>query len=129
MARLAVALLLVALTLRTYPLAVGLGMAEPRAAYVFTWIVVIGSLAWLAAAAASKARRSWWIDLASLLAAVPLLVLFFPFLPGVFMADGFKSIAILAGIWAVILLEVFPAVEGAVARVRGAAAAWPPMPG
>jgi hypothetical protein len=109
--------------------ALALSVAMPRTAYMPTWIVLIGSLGWVAAAALGKAHRAWFVDLAVLIEAMGFLVLLFPFLPGVFMSDGFKSITILAGFWAVILLATLPVVEGAVARVRGAAAAWPPMPG
>lgn len=105
------------------PAAVALGDALPRAAYMPTWIVLAGSLAWVGAVAAGKARRAWSVDLAALLEAVGFLVLLFPFLPGVVMSDGFKSIAILAAFWAVILFATLPVVEGAVALIRGVALA------
>jgi hypothetical protein len=98
--------------------AVVLGVAVPRTAYMPTWIVLVGSLAWFAAAATGKLRRAWPVDLAALLEAVGFLVLLFPFLPGVFMSDGFKSITILAGFWATILFATLPVVEGAVTRLR-----------
>ncbi|NIM95413.1 MAG: M28 family peptidase [Anaerolineales bacterium] len=100
--------------------AVALGVALPRTAYMPTWIVLVGSLAWIAAAMAGKARRVWSVDLAALLEAVGFLLLLFPFLPGVFMSDGFKSITILAGFWAMILFATLPVVEGAMTHLRSA---------
>jgi len=63
------------------------------------------------------------VDLAALLGAVPFVVLLFPFLPAGFMSDGFKSIAIRAGAWTMILLAPPPAIEGAIAPLRGLATA------
>jgi hypothetical protein len=100
--------------------AVALAIAIPRTAYMPTWIVLVGSLAWIAVAVAGKTRRVWFIDLAALLEAVGFIVLLFPFLPGVFMSDGFKSITILAAFWVLILFATFPVFEGALTHLRGA---------
>jgi len=97
---------------------VALSVAEPRTAYMPTWILLVGSLAWIAAALANKARNLWFTDLAASLEALGFLVLLFPFLPGVFMSDGFKSITILAAFWVLILFATLPVVEGAVTRLR-----------
>lgn len=99
--------------------AVALSVTVPRTAFMPTWIVLVGSLAWVAAAAADKTRRAISVDLAVLVEAVGFLVLLFPFLPGVFMSDGFKSITILAAFWSVILFATLTVVEGAVIRLRG----------
>jgi hypothetical protein len=98
--------------------AVALSVTVPRTAYMPTWIVLVGSLGWITATVAGKAYRAWSVDLAAVLEALGFLVLLFPFLPGVFMSDGFKSITILAGFWTLILFATLPAIEGAVARLR-----------
>jgi hypothetical protein len=100
--------------------AVALSLAEPRTAYMPTWIVIIGSLAWIAVATTRKAQWVWSMDLAALLEAVGFIVILLPFLPGVFMSDGFKSITILAGFWTVILLATLSAFERTVMRLRRA---------
>ncbi len=46
-----------------------------------------------------------------LLAALPLIIFFFPFLPGVVMSDGMKSLNILAGIEALMLGGILPVVD------------------
>ncbi len=48
--------------------------------------------------------------------AVPLVVLLMPFLPGVFMSDGLKSVAILAGIETLLLGVLLPTVDGLLVR-------------
>jgi hypothetical protein len=99
--------------------AVALAVAIPRTAYMPTWIVLVGSLAWIAAAVTSKPHRRWSVELAALIEAVGFIVLLFPFLPGVFMSDGFKSITILAAFWVVILFATLPVIEGAIAHMCG----------
>jgi hypothetical protein len=90
--------------------AVALALAIPRAAYGPVWIAVIGSLAWIAVGALrSEPRR--WVDLAIVVTVVPVLVLFLPLLPGIFMGDGTKSIGLLAGAWALLLGLALPAVD------------------
>jgi hypothetical protein len=96
--------------------AVALAVAVPRAAYVFIWPVLIGSSGWIAAVAAGRKRMTWSVDMATTLAAVPLVILLLPFLPGVVMADGMKSLAILAGLEALLLGVVLPAVDGLLPR-------------
>jgi hypothetical protein len=65
--------------------------------------VLIGALAWIVTAAVGSPQKVWQINLASLVAALPFYVLLLPFLPGVVMSDGMKSLAILAGIEALLL--------------------------
>ena len=100
--------------------AVMLSVAEPRTAYMPTWIVIVGSLSWIAALATGEAHRDWSTDPATLLEALGFIVLLLPFLPGVFMSDGFKSISILAGFWAVLLFATLPVIEGAMTHLRNA---------
>ncbi len=96
--------------------AVAVAVGEPRAAYAFSWPVLIGSLGWITAAAAGRRRMLWSVDLATTLAAVPLIVLLLPFLPGVVMSDGMKSLEILAGIEALLLGVILPVVDGLLVR-------------
>jgi len=91
--------------------AVALAVGIPRAAHVPVWIVLIGSLGWIVLGATGGTRRGRSADLAIVLAAVPILTLFLPLLPGVFMGDGTKSVAILAGAWVLLLGVVLPAVD------------------
>ena len=95
-----------------------LAVSIPRAAYLPAWIVLIGSLGWIAAAAAGRTSQAWPVDMATLLAAVALVALFVPFLPGVVMSDGMKSLAILAGAEALILAVILPAIDGLLVRTR-----------
>ena len=62
--------------------------------------------------------RGWYrsggdeaLALANLVAAVPLVVLLLPFLPGIVMSDGMKSLAILVGIEALLLGVVLHAID------------------
>jgi hypothetical protein len=96
--------------------AVALSIATPRAAYAFIWPVLIGSLSWIAAAIAGRKYASWSLDAAATLAALPLVVLLLVFVPGVVMADGMKSLNILATIEAMILGLILPAVDGLLVR-------------
>jgi hypothetical protein len=92
--------------------AVALAVSTPRTAYAFTWPVLIGSLVWIVAVMVRRTQMKWSLDVAATLAAVPLIVLLLPFLPGVVMSDGMKSLAILAGVEALLLGVVLPAVDG-----------------
>jgi hypothetical protein len=76
------------------------------------WPVLIGPLGWIAAVSAGRRRMAWSIDIATLLATVPLVVLMLPIMVGVIMGDGLKSLAILAGAEALLLGIVLPAVDG-----------------
>ncbi len=89
-----------------------LAFAEPRTAYAFIWPVLIGSLGWIAATLAGRKQKSWLQDLAATLAALPLIALLLPFVPGVVMADGMKSLEILAGVEALLLGVILPAIDG-----------------
>ena len=96
--------------------AVALAISTPRTAYAFIWPVVIGALGWIAAAIAGKRQMKWPQDLAAMLAALPLIVLLVPFLPGVVMADGMKSLEILAAVEALLLGVILPAIDGLLVR-------------
>ncbi len=61
--------------------------------------------------------EAWSLPLA--IAAAVLLVLLLVFLPGVVMADGMKSLNILAGIEALLLGVILPAVDGLLVRTSG----------
>lgn len=101
---------LVGLALFLIP-AVALAIGIPRAAYVPVWPVLIGSVGWIIAVGAGRTRIAWSIDMATMLAAVPLVAVFLQLLPGVVMSDGMKSLPILAGVWALLLGVVLPAVD------------------
>jgi hypothetical protein len=88
-----------------------LAVGIPRAAYLPVWIVLVGSLGWTVVGATGRTRRPLSADLAIVLATLPILVLFLPLLPGTFMGDGTKSVAILAAAWVLILGVVLPAVD------------------
>jgi len=92
--------------------AVALAVAEPRTAYAFTWPVLIGSLVWIVAVLVGKTQRKWLLDVAATLAALPLVAMLLVFLPAIVMSDGMKSLAILAGIEALLLGMILPAVDG-----------------
>jgi hypothetical protein len=100
--------------------ALALAVAEPRTAYAFTWPVLLGAFVWIVLAAVAPHQVAWTLDVAATLAALPLLVLLLPFLPGVVMADGMKSLAILAGIEALLLGVVLPALDGLLVRAPAA---------
>lgn len=92
--------------------AVALAVNVPRTAYAFSWPVLIGSLVWIVTVMAGRPQMTWPLDLAATLAAAPLVVMFLPFLPGIVMADGMKSLAILAGVEVLVLGVVLPAIDG-----------------
>ncbi|HLO31376.1 MAG TPA: M28 family peptidase [Anaerolineales bacterium] len=96
--------------------AVALAIAEPRAAYAFIWPVLISSLVWIVAVIARRRQMKWSMDLAATLAAAPLVIMFTPFMPGLIMSDGMKSLNILAGIEVLLLAVIFPALEGLLVR-------------
>jgi hypothetical protein len=78
--------------------------------------VLTGSLGWVAAVLAGRTRMVWAVDAATILAAVPSVALVLPLLPVVVMSDGMKSLALLAGVEALLLGVVLPAVGGPVVR-------------
>ena len=92
--------------------AIILSIATPRAAYVFLWSVLIGSMGWITAGFAGRKNIHWSIDLATVLAALPLVLLLLPFLPGVVMSDGMKSLNILAAFETLMLGVILPVVDG-----------------
>lgn len=95
---------------------IALAIAEPRAAYAFIWPVLIGSLGWLVAVIGGRKGEKWTFDLAVTLAALPLIIMLLPFLPGVVMADGMKSLNILVGFETLMLGVFLPVVDGLLVR-------------
>lgn len=93
-----------------------LAFAEPRTAYAFTWPVLVSSLGWIAAITAGKNHMSLSIDLAAMLAAVTFTLMLIMFPPGLVMADGMKSLEIIAGIEVVLLMTILPAIDSLLVR-------------
>lgn len=89
-----------------------LAIIMPKGAILFTWPVLIGSAAWLAAATLFRNSKQWPVEAASLLAAIPTAMLIAPLLVSIFMADGTKSVAITAGVWPIAMGILLPAVDG-----------------
>jgi hypothetical protein len=96
--------------------AVVLATADPRGAILITWPVLIGSVAWIVAAAISRDGRKWPVDAGALLAAIPTILYLLPLVPAIFMSDGTKSVAIMAGVWVIILGIILPAIDGLFVR-------------
>jgi hypothetical protein len=96
--------------------AIALALNLPRTAYAFIWPVLIGSLGWIAVAVTYKKQFQWSQDIATTLAALPVVVLLLIFVPGVVMADGMKSLEILAAVEALLLAIVLPAIDGILVR-------------
>jgi hypothetical protein len=88
-----------------------LSIATPRAAYAFIWPVLVGSLGWIAALLAGRKYWNWSPDAASILSALLISILLLPFLPGVVMADGMKSLNVLAGVEALMLGVILPVID------------------
>ena len=96
--------------------AVATGFAFPRGAYIFTWPVMISSLGWIVGFFARRKSKRWSVDLALTGAATMMIVFILPFLPGIVMADGMKSLAILAGVEALILGVILPVADSLLVR-------------
>jgi hypothetical protein len=96
--------------------AVLLAAAEPRAAFYFTWPVLVGAPVWIVVTVTNRTPGGWSLDLAAALSALLLFMNFMPFLPGIVMADGMKSLAIIAAVEALLLGAVLPAVDGLLVR-------------
>jgi hypothetical protein len=96
--------------------AVILAVSLPRTAYAFIWPVLIGSLGWIGASLIGTKQTNWAQGVAATLAALTLVVLLLVFVPGIVMADGMKSLEIIAGIEALLLSVILPAVDGLVVR-------------
>jgi hypothetical protein len=92
-----------------------LSISIPRTAYAFIWPVLIGSLAWMMASIFGRPMK-WLQDIAATLAALPLVVLLVPFIPGIVMSDGMKSLEILAVIEVLLLAVILPAIDGLLVR-------------
>jgi len=91
--------------------AVATAFTAPRGAYLFTWPVLISSVGWIAGFIAMQRGLRWALEMSLVLSALMVTIFILPFLPGVVMADGMKSLAILAGVEALILGVVFPAID------------------
>lgn len=96
--------------------AVALAINLPRTAYAFIWPVLIGSLGWILAALLGRNQMKWSQDAAATPAALTLVALVLVFVPGVVIADGMKSLEILAAIEALLLGVILPAVDGLLVR-------------
>lgn len=96
--------------------AVPLAISVPRAAYAFIWPVLTSSLIWIVALIAGRTETKWSMDWITTLAALPLIVMLLPFLPGVIMSDGMKSLNILAGVEIALLAVILPAIDGLLVR-------------
>ena len=94
--------------------AIATSIIIPRTAYAFIWPVLIGSLAWITIALTKQ--LNWSQDVTATMAALPLVALLLVFVPGVVMADGMKSLEILAGIEAALLAVILPAIDGLLVR-------------
>lgn len=93
-------------------LSVVLAKVEPRTAYAFSWPVMISSLIWIGTVFIKTQNRKRYLNLITTSMAIPLILIFLPFLPGIIMADGMKSLAILAVILSILLIgAILPAVE------------------
>ena len=87
----------------------------PSAAYAFVWPVLIGSLAWLVTLLVQQKYR-WPIVIPATLTALPLIFLLMPFIPGIVLADGMKSVVILGAVWVLILYPILAAIDQLVFR-------------
>jgi hypothetical protein len=91
-------------------------LSDPRGAIQVTWPVLIGSAVWIAAMVFSKDDRKWLLDAGAILAAIPTMLYILPLVPAIFMSDGTKSTAIMAGVLVIILVIILPAVDDLLAR-------------
>ena len=91
--------------------------AVPSSAYAFIWPVLIGSLAWFVYLLAQK-KYNWPPEIPSTLTTLPLIILLMPFIPGIVMADGMKSVVILGGVWVLILYPILAAIDQLVLTSR-----------
>ncbi len=96
--------------------AVAVAAAEPRAAYSFIWPVLVSSIGWLVVEALGSKQEKWSLAAGVMLTAISEVVFFAPFLPGVVMSDGMKSLNILAGVEVAVLAVVLPALDGLLRR-------------
>lgn len=92
------------------PVSLVSSFAAPLGGYLFTWPVLIGSTVWLLAAMVPK-LRNWPLELPSLLGALPMVLFLLPFIPGIVMADGTKSLPILGAVLALIVSAALPSLD------------------
>lgn len=97
-------------------LAVVLAVIEPRGSIFFTWPVLIGSAAWLAAMIFSINRHKLPEDVCVLIAALPTIFYLLPLMISIFMSDGTKSVAVTAAVWVFILGIILPVVDGLLSK-------------
>ena len=97
-------------------LAVALAISTPQATIAPTWPVLVGSASWIVVAVVRRDGKGWPVDAGALLSAIPAVTFILPLVPGVFMGDGTKSVAITAGVWAILLGIILPAVDGLFVR-------------
>jgi hypothetical protein len=99
-------------------ISVACAIAVPRATILTVWPVLIGSVGWILAALLRRGKREWLTDLAALLAALTIILFILPLLPGVFMGDGAKSVAIISGFFPLLLSVTLPAIDSLLVRGR-----------
>lgn len=87
-------------------------ISEPRGAALLTWPVLVGAAVWVGVLAWGKLSPPKPADRAALLAAVPTLMYVLPLIPGVFMSDGTKSVAVTSAVWVLVLAVLLPALDG-----------------
>ena len=87
-----------------------LSFVKPMTAYPFLWPALIGSFAWLVCGLINR-KRPCPPAIPATIAALPLIVLLLPLVPGVVMADGMKSLEVLGAVLTLILFMVFPALD------------------
>lgn len=99
-------------------LAVVFAFAEPFRAFVPTWPLLIGSLAWVASLALLK-RASWLAQLPPLITAAALLVHFPAIYFGSYYGNGLKELTLLMTLCALYALALLPALETAFLFLHG----------
>lgn len=96
--------------------AILIAIADPRGAIIITWPVLIGSIAWIVAVVLSREDKKWPVEACALLASIPTILYIMPLVPGIFMSDGTKSVAITAVVWVISLGIILPAIDGLFVR-------------
>jgi hypothetical protein len=94
-------------------------LSEPRATYLFVWPVLIGSFTWVTLIFWKKVEAPWVKDVVLLMTALSCVVLILPFLPGIVMSDGMKSLALLSAVWAILLSIILPALDELIIASEG----------
>jgi hypothetical protein len=99
-----------------FAIAVVSGFKIPQAAMQPTWVVLSTSAIWIAAIVIQRDKKERQVEAGVVFTALAAVMLILPLIPGVFMGDGTKSVAITAGVWAVLLGMILPAGDGLFVR-------------